>query len=131
MTKATVHYNRAWDDETKQVSPQNGTRRVRLRLVQKNFVPSSLYPLCLYTTLLSRGSDLFSCFYCIFFPLLPVHDLRASIVNMTLFPRANGAIHANGDHMVNGARSDIAITVRGSDWYWVSGKDLKQRYLSC
>ncbi|KAG8534159.1 uncharacterized protein KY384_001003 [Bacidia gigantensis] len=37
---------------------------------------------------------------------------------MALFPRKNDAIHANGDHMVNGGTSDIAITARGSDWYW-------------
>ncbi|MCJ1464914.1 ion channel activity [Pseudocyphellaria aurata] len=30
----------------------------------------------------------------------------------------NGAIHANGDHVVNGGRSDIAITTHGSDWYY-------------
>lgn len=33
--------------------------------------------------------------------------------------RANDAIHANGDHTVNGVTSDIAITTHGSDWYWV------------
>ena len=38
----------------------------------------------------------------------------------TLLKRTNDAIHANGDHTVNGATSDIAITNRGSDWYWVS-----------
>ena len=36
------------------------------------------------------------------------------------FKRSNDAIHANGDHHVNGATSDIAITTHGSDWYWVS-----------
>lgn len=36
------------------------------------------------------------------------------------FKRTNDAIHANGDHYVNGAVSDIAITNHGSDWYWVS-----------
>ena len=38
---------------------------------------------------------------------------------MALFKRTNDAIHANGDHMVNGATSDIAITTHGSDWYFV------------
>ncbi|MCJ1452242.1 ion channel activity [Mycoblastus sanguinarius] len=30
----------------------------------------------------------------------------------------NDAIHANGDHSVNGGTSDIAITNHGSDWYF-------------
>ena len=38
---------------------------------------------------------------------------------MDLTKRTNDAIHANGDHFVNGAVSDIAITNRGSDWYFV------------
>ena len=33
--------------------------------------------------------------------------------------RMNDAIHANGDHTVNGSTSDIAITTHGSDWYFV------------
>ena len=44
------------------------------------------------------------------------------MTSYNLFKRGNGAIHANGDHTVNGATSDIAITTHGSDWYWVSGK---------
>ena len=36
-----------------------------------------------------------------------------------LVTRTNDAINANGDHFVNGAVSDIAITNRGSDWYFV------------
>ena len=39
---------------------------------------------------------------------------------MDLTKRTNDAIHANGDHFVNGATSDIAITTHGSDWYFVS-----------
>ena len=35
--------------------------------------------------------------------------------------RLNDAIHANGDHAVNGGTSDIAITTHGSDWYFVCG----------
>ncbi|KAF2724705.1 family A G protein-coupled receptor-like protein [Polychaeton citri CBS 116435] len=35
---------------------------------------------------------------------------------MGLFER-NDALNVNGDY-VNGAEADIAITVRGSDWYW-------------
>jgi len=31
----------------------------------------------------------------------------------------NIAIQVNGNHMVNGATSDIAITSHGSDWYFV------------
>ncbi|KAF4339932.1 HSP30 heat shock Yro1p [Fusarium beomiforme] len=34
-----------------------------------------------------------------------------------LVARHNGALEANPDY-VNGQRSDINITVRGSDWYW-------------
>lgn len=45
------------------------------------------------------------------------------MANQPLHKRVNDAIHANGDHFVNGATSDIAITTHGSDWYWV-GKDL-------
>lgn len=33
------------------------------------------------------------------------------------FVRRNDALRVNGD-TVNGQRADIAITVRGSDWYW-------------
>lgn len=40
---------------------------------------------------------------------------------MDFTKRANDAIHANGDHTVNGGTSDIAITTRGSDWYFVCG----------
>ena len=36
-----------------------------------------------------------------------------------LLPRTNDAIHANGNHFVNGAAADIAITTHGSDWYFV------------
>ena len=36
-----------------------------------------------------------------------------------LLSRSNDAIRVNGDHFVNGARSDIAITTHGSNWYWV------------
>ena len=32
--------------------------------------------------------------------------------------RANDALKVNGNY-VNGALADIAITTRGSDWYWV------------
>ena len=39
---------------------------------------------------------------------------------MDLSKRTNDAIHANGDHTVNGGTSDIAITTHGSDWYFVS-----------
>lgn len=42
------------------------------------------------------------------------------MASQNLFKRLNDAIHANGDHMVNGATSDISITTHGSDWYWVS-----------
>lgn len=42
------------------------------------------------------------------------------MANQPLFKRNNDAIHANGNHFVNGATSDIAITSHGSDWYWVS-----------
>ena len=42
-----------------------------------------------------------------------------------LFPRTNDAIHANGGHFVNGAASDIAITNRGSDWYFVRPAPVK------
>ncbi len=38
---------------------------------------------------------------------------------MDLNKRTNDAIHANGNHFVNGAASDIAITNHGSDWYFV------------
>ena len=40
---------------------------------------------------------------------------------MDLTKRTNDAINANGNHFVNGATSDIAITTHGSDWYFVSG----------
>ena len=39
---------------------------------------------------------------------------------MDLTKRTNDAINANGNHFVNGATSDIAITTHGSDWYFVS-----------
>lgn len=42
------------------------------------------------------------------------------MASQPILKRMNDAIHANGDHMVNGATSDIAITSHGSDWYWVS-----------
>lgn len=38
---------------------------------------------------------------------------------MALNKRVNNAIQANGDHFVNGATSDIAITTHGSNWYFV------------
>jgi len=38
---------------------------------------------------------------------------------MDLTKRTNNAIEANGDHFVNGAAADIAITTHGSDWYFV------------
>ncbi len=43
---------------------------------------------------------------------------------MDLVKRSNGAIHANGDHFINGATSDIAITTHGSDWYFVRDSHL-------
>lgn len=42
------------------------------------------------------------------------------MASQPLLKRTNDAIHANGNHFVNGAASDIAITSHGSDWYWVS-----------
>ena len=41
------------------------------------------------------------------------------MASQPILKRMNDAIHANGDHTVNGATSDIAITSHGSDWYWV------------
>ena len=53
----------------------------------------------------------------------PELQTTLKMTSFNLLKRSNDAIHANGDHMVNGATSDIAITTHGSDWYWVS-KDL-------
>ena len=40
--------------------------------------------------------------------------------------RDNNAIIANGDHVVNGSKSDIAITTHGSDWYFVRPARLEE-----
>ena len=52
-------------------------------------------------------------------PHLELHS-TLKMASHNFFKRSNDAIHANGDHRVNGATSDIAITTHGSDWYWVS-----------
>ena len=51
-------------------------------------------------------------------PILVYHS-SINTAAMDLTKRTNDAIHANGDHTVNGGTSDIAITNHGSDWYFV------------
>ena len=48
------------------------------------------------------------------------YSIQPQAANMDLTKRTNDAINANGNHFVNGATSDIAITTHGSDWYFVS-----------
>lgn len=81
---------------------------------------------CLASVILNQNITRCSSFLLFLPPVFIIYPISISYTCITLnmshllvARSGNDAIHANGDHFVNGAAADIAITTHGSDWYWV------------